>query len=81
MSLATQFDQTKEEIIKRYHQRIEQGDRTKLTRDERETLTLLLLDQLVALNQRGEDTRDKLQSLCEAEKALLEEGYPAGLHQ
>ena len=78
MSLATQFDQTREEITERYRRHIEQGDRTKLTRDERETLTVLLLDQLVALNQRGEDTRDKLQSLCEAEKALLEEGYPQG---
>ena len=78
MSLATQFDQTREAIIERYRQRLEQGDRTKLTRDERETLTVLLLDQLIALNQRGEDTRDKLQSLCEAEKALLEEGYPQG---
>ena len=78
MSLATQFDQTRAAIIERYHQRLEQGDRTKLTRDERETLTVLLLDQLIALNQRGEDTRDKLQSLCEAEKALLEEGYPQG---
>ena len=78
MSLATQFDQTKQEIVERYRRRLEQGDRTKLTRDERETLTVLLLDQLIALNQRGEDTRDKLQSLCEAEKALLEEGYPQG---
>ncbi len=78
MSLATQFDQTRAEIIERYHQRLALGDRTKLTRDERETLTVLLLDQLVALNQTGEDTRDKLQALCEAEKALLEEGYPQG---
>jgi len=78
MSLATQFDQTREEITERYHQRIELGDRTKLTRDERETLTVLLLDQLIALNQRGEDTRDRIQALCEAEKALLEEGYPQG---
>ena len=78
MSLATQFDQTRETITERYRRRIEQGDRTKLTRDERETLTVLLLDQLIALNQRGEDIRDKLQSLCKAEKALLEEGYPQG---
>jgi Telomere resolvase len=78
MSLATQFDQTRESITERYRRRIEQGDRTKLTRDERETLTVLLLDQLIALNQRGEDTRDKLQALCEAEKALLEAGYPQG---
>src|SRR5579883_368453 len=78
MSLATQFDQTRAAIIERYRQRIALGDRTKLTRDERETLTVLLLDQLVGLNQRGEDTRDKLQALCEAEKALLEEGYPQG---
>ena len=78
MSLATQFDQTREAIIERYHQRLEQGDHTKLTRDERETLTVLLLDQLIALNQRGEDTRDRIQEICEAEKDLLEEGYPQG---
>ena len=76
MSLATQFDPTRAAIIERYHQRLEQGDRTKLTRDERETLTVLLLDQLITLNQRGEDTRDKLQDVCAAEKAMLEEGYP-----
>jgi hypothetical protein len=51
MSLATQFDQTREAITERYRRRLEQGDRTKLTRDERETLTVLLLDQLIALNQ------------------------------
>ena len=78
MSLATQFDQTRAEIIERYHQRIALGDRTKLTRDERETLTVLLLDQLIALNQRGKDTRDRIQEICEIEKALLEEGYPQG---
>ncbi|MBC7972997.1 MAG: hypothetical protein H7Z11_23220 [Verrucomicrobia bacterium] len=78
MSLATQFDQTRAAIIEQYHKRIEQGDRTKLTRDERETLTVLLLDQLITLNQRGEDTRDRLQALCEAEKELLEAGYPQG---
>jgi transposase-like protein len=78
MSLATQFDQTRAEIVERYRRRIELGDRTKLTRDERETLTVILLDQLIALNQRGEDTRDTIQALCEAEKALLEEGYPQG---
>ncbi len=78
MSLATQFDQTREAITERYRRRIEQGDRTKLTRDERETLTVLLLDQLITLNEHGEDTRDKIQAVCAAEKALLGEGYPQG---
>ncbi len=78
MSTATRFDLTRDKIIERYHQRLASADRTRMTREERELLTLLLRDQLVSLNQRGEDTYERLQALCEAEKALLLEGYPAG---
>jgi len=78
MSTATRFDLTREEIVTRFRQRIASADRTRLTREERELLTLLLKDQCISLNQRGEDTYERLQPLCEAEKALLLEGYPAG---
>lgn len=71
MTLATRFDLTREEIINSYRQRIQQGQRTKLTRDERENLALLLLDQLKQAN-----SEDEIKSLCEKEIALLEEGYP-----
>ncbi len=74
----TRFDLTREEIVTRFRQRITKADRTRMTREEREVLTLLLRDQLISLNQRGEDTYERLQQLCEAEKALLLEGYPAG---
>ncbi|PSB28863.1 protelomerase family protein [Stenomitos frigidus] len=78
MSTATRFDLTRDEIVARFRQRIANADRTRLTREERELLTLLLKDQCISLNQRGEDTYERLQPLCEAEKALLLEGYPAG---
>ncbi len=78
MSTATRFDLTREEIVTRFRQRIASADRTRMTREEREVLTLLLRDQLILLNQQGEDTYERLQQLCEAEKALLLEGYPAG---
>jgi len=78
MSTATRFDLTREEIVTRFRQRITNTDRTRMTREERELLTLLLKDQLISLNQRGEDTYERLQALCEAEKALLLEGYPPG---
>jgi len=78
MSTATRFDLTREEIVTRFRQRITQADRTRMTREERELLTLLLKDQCISLHQQGEDTYDRLQDLCAAEKALLLEGYPAG---
>jgi hypothetical protein len=31
--------------------------------------------QLIALNQQGQDSQSAIQALCEAEKALLEEGH------
>jgi hypothetical protein len=78
MSLATQFDLTRDEILDRYQGRIEWGDRTKLTREERDNLALLLVDRLMQLNQQGTDDQETIQAVCEAEKALLERGYPKG---
>lgn len=76
MSNATRFDLTRTQITDRYRQRINKGDRTKLTREEREILTLILLDRLIELNQRREDTEEAIGQLCTHEIALLEEGYP-----
>jgi integrase len=78
MSLAAQFDLTRDEILDRYQGRIERGERTKLTREERENLALILVDRLVELNQQGKDDQGVIRELCEAEKALLERGYPRG---
>jgi integrase len=78
MSLATQFDLARQEILDRYQGRIDRGERTKLTREERENLALLLVDRLVELNQQGRDDQGVIRELCEAEKGLLERGYPRG---
>lgn len=45
MNNATRFDLTREEIIERYRQRIEQGDRTKLPKDELGQLALHFVDR------------------------------------
>lgn len=71
MSNATQFDLSREEIIARYRQRIEKGDRTKLSKQELEQLALNFVDRLRLLNSQAD-----IRALCEAEIALLEEGYP-----
>jgi Telomere resolvase len=78
MSATTQFDLSRDQILDRYHLRIDRGERTKLTREERDNLALLLVDRLVELNQRGKDDQGVIRELCEAEKALLERGYPKG---
>lgn len=71
MSNATRFDLTREEIIERYRQRIARGDRTKLLKDELGQLALHFVDRLQQLTSKGD-----IQTLCQAEIALLEEGYP-----
>ncbi|WP_026736222.1 protelomerase family protein [Fischerella sp. PCC 9605] len=76
MSLATQFDLTRSSIVENYRKRIQAGERTRLTRCERETLTLILLDRLISLNQNGQDSLERIRELCDSEKALLEEGFP-----
>ncbi|PSB40735.1 hypothetical protein C7B80_32730 [Cyanosarcina cf. burmensis CCALA 770] len=71
MSNATRFDLSREEILARYRQRIQKGDRTKLTKYELEQLALHFVERLKSLNSQAE-----IQALCEAEIQLLEEGYP-----
>jgi len=71
MSNATRFDLSREEIIARYRQRIQKGDRTKLSKHELEQLVLHFIDRLKLLN-----SPDEIKALCTAEIQLLEEGYP-----
>lgn len=71
MSNATRFDLSREEILARYRQRIQKGDRTKLSKHELEQLALHFVDRLKSLN-----STDEIKALCEAEIQLLEEGYP-----
>lgn len=71
MSNATRFDLSREEIIARYRQRIQTGDRTKLSKYELEQLALHFVERLKSLN-----SPDEIKALCEAEIQLLEEGYP-----
>ena len=76
MNLSTQHDLTRSEIIDRFRSRIEKGERTRLTRDERDTLALILVDRLIALNEQGKDTQKAIERVCTVERALLEEGFP-----
>lgn len=71
MSNATRFDLSRKEIITQYRQRIQKGNRTKLSKHELEQLALHFVDRLKSLN-----STDEIKALCEAEIALLEEGYP-----
>jgi len=71
MSNAAQLDLSREEILARYHNRIQKGDRTKLTKYELEQLALHFVERLKSLNSPHE-----IKALCEAEIQLLEEGYP-----
>ncbi len=71
MSNAARFDLTREEIIDRYRQRIQRGDRTKLPKDELGQLALHFVDRLRQLT-----SEDDIRLLCQTELALLEEGYP-----
>ncbi len=58
-------------IIQDYRQRIKQGDRSKLSKTELETLITDFISQLAALKSKV-----RIVALCQAEIALLEEGYP-----
>jgi hypothetical protein len=71
-SLSRQFDSTREEIIANFRQRINQGKRSKLTKQELEEL----IDIFISCLQSTDDS-ETISQLCQAEIALLEEGYPA----
>ena len=69
-SLSRRFDTTREEIIARFRDRITQGKRSKLSKLELEELIDIFLSTLTSTNNP-----ELIQQLCEAEMALLEEGY------
>lgn len=64
-------DLTRDEIISRFRDRIAQGKRTKLTKDELGQLILHFIDRLQLIKSAA-----LIQQLCAAEIALLESGYP-----
>ena len=61
----------RQDILVDYRDRISVGKRTKLTSDERQTLTNWFIESLKGTNNEAD-----IQALCQAEVALLEEGYP-----
>jgi FtsZ-binding cell division protein ZapB len=61
----------REDIIARYRDRIAAGERAKLSDHEQHQLIESFVDRLRKLKTQAE-----IRSLCEAEIALLEEGYP-----
>ena len=75
-SLSQTFDTTRAEIIAAMEQRIEKGDRTKLTKKELDELIAILVAKLVEMNALGTDTKAAIDRLCTAEQVLLEMAYP-----
>ncbi|TVQ11444.1 MAG: hypothetical protein EA368_05505 [Leptolyngbya sp. DLM2.Bin27] len=74
-ALSPSFDMTRAEIVAAMEQRIEKGDRTKLTRRELDQLIAILVARLVDLNQGDADTKSQIDPLCAAEQALLEQAF------
>lgn len=62
---------TRTDILARYHERIAQGTRTRLTQDEQATLVQTFISDLTQLDQA-----EAIAQRCRDELALLEEGYP-----
>ncbi len=58
-------------IIDSFRDRIQQGERLRLSKDELDRLIAGFIERL-----RGANTEKKIKALCEAEIKLLEEGYP-----
>ncbi|WOD36951.1 protelomerase family protein [Nodosilinea sp. E11] len=75
-ALSQTFDTTRAEIVAAMEQRIENGDRTKLTKKELEELIAILVAKLVEMNALGTDTKAAIDRLCAAEQELLEMAYP-----
>jgi len=69
--VAYSHDTTRDELIARFRDRIAQGERTKLSKQERAELALHFVDKLAQCK-----TEEEAIALCKAEIALLEEGYP-----
>lgn len=66
------FPMNRTQILSDYRQRIHQGDRIKLTTDERAFLVQDFIEQL-----QGMDSPQTIRQLCQDEIALLEAGYGA----
>jgi len=64
MSVAIPFDVARKEILDRYQPRIDRGDRTRLTREERDNLALLLVNRLVELNWLGTGMPKRQSASC-----------------
>ena len=68
--LSQQFDATRDEIIANFRERIQTSKHTKLRKVELEELIEIFITRLQSL-----DDSESIKQLCEAEIALLEEGY------
>jgi len=68
--LSQQLDATRDEIIANFRERIQTSKHTKLRKVELEELIELFITRLQSL-----DDSESIKQLCEAEIALLEEGY------
>lgn len=68
---AYSHDTSRDDLIARFRDRIATGERTKLTKTEREELAFHFIDLLAKCKTEAEAI-----TLCQAEIALLEEGYP-----
>ena len=89
-TLAQTYDLNRSQILAEMEARIRTGSRTKLTRAEREMLIAILVDKLVEMAQRGDDTRTAIAHLgCgnEADGMLLSisempttQGFQVRLH-
>lgn len=69
--IAYSHDSSREELIARFRDRIAAGERARLSRQERAELALHFVDRLARCKTEAEAI-----ALCQAEIALLEEGYP-----
>ncbi len=66
----------RDSIVQRFRHRIQNRQYTKLNKAERQALTVILSDRLIQMAAAGTDTLEAIQTLCQDEIALLEEGYP-----
>jgi hypothetical protein len=67
---------SRDQLLARYRQRIESESGKRLQREELEQLALYFVDRLKSLNSQSQSQEEEIRGLCQAELALLEEGYP-----
>jgi hypothetical protein len=76
MSTATAGGLTRAQIVDTFYQRIQTGQAPLLTPQDHQALATLLRDRLVAMAIQDSDTPNAIRALCEAEKVMLEQGFP-----